>query len=390
MEPDGSEQRPDETPLRALPVQLIEIDGGVLVVRGATEIKVLGDASVGVVTKVLSIASGEPVTPDAIGEEFAKVDRPAVAELVERLVERRILVDASSVPPPEGVETSEEIFYWHFGLTQHEASGLLTGQELVVIGLNAISSQFVSAMTSSGAENLSVVDFGLARNQRMFGSDPAPRLDLWPSDNPMPVEYRTWLDNHDEDALGCIVVTSDFAATAVMQNWNRFCWERSIMFLPIMLRRMVGHVGPLVVPPETACYECMLARENSHLAEHELIHRSEELGPYGQAVSGFHRSMASILGDVAALELTKFRTNAVPTKAGTRIDVNLLAPSLSARRVLRAPRCSVCSPVVTTPSNSLERADFIPGPQFMEGRIDAAATAFGAHEQRAVPAEARG
>jgi bacteriocin biosynthesis cyclodehydratase domain-containing protein len=368
---DRSSPNASSEPVRlcALPCQLVEVDHGVMIVRGATEIKVLGDRALEVVRQLLSIAGSGEVTAADIGARFAGVDREAVDHLVEWLTERRVLVESGpgGHTPIKRPETSAEIFYWNCDLTEAEASARLSAQTIVVLGVNAVSARLASSLIACGAGSLAIVDLALVRNQRLFGGDESVRVDEWPADAPRPIRYGEWLDSHDPAALDCVVLTSDFAATSVAIDWNRVCLARGISFLPVILRRLIGHVGPLVIPGHTACYECMVARENAHLGDHALLRASEARGPYGQATSGTLRPMASILGDIAAVELTKFYTRVLPPTVGTRIDVNLLVPSLETRHVLRAPRCQACAPAVHRPSNSLERVDFTPGRQFVAG-----------------------
>ena len=67
-----------------------------------------------------------------------------------------------------------------------------------------------------------------------------------------------------------------------------------------------------------------------------------------QTVVGFHPSMASILGNIAAMELTKFYSQAMPLwNVGKLIEVNLLATRMIPRKVLKLPRCPVCGPLQT-------------------------------------------
>ncbi|MFB3146853.1 MAG: hypothetical protein ACE1ZO_06975, partial [Nitrospirales bacterium] len=62
----------------------------------------------------------------------------------------------------------------------------------------------------------------------------------------------------------------------------------------------------------------------------------------------FHPSMASILGDIAAMEMTKFYSQSMPLwNVGKLIEVNLLATRMTPRKVLKLPRCPVCSPLQT-------------------------------------------
>lgn len=354
---------PAGSPLVALQAQLIEIDGGALVVRGCTEVKVLGDGAVDAVKRVLTLA-GSPIRMEELCEQFAEPDRPAIRDLAQRLADRHILVDPASAEGHAGVEGAETIFFWHFGLSPTEVAERVARPAVTVVGVNAVSARMVSTLAASGI-TATLVDFGLLRNQRLFGSGPTPAADHLPQGSD-PVAYRTWLEEHDPASIDILVATSDHTSTSVMEDWNRTCVTQGITFLPVMLRRMIGYVGPLVVPGETACFACSVARENSHINDHELLRASESVGPHGQAVSGFHSSMPAVLGEVAAFEITRHVTGFMPSVAGSRIEVNLLEPSLASRPVLRAPRCPVCSPRLTRPHASLDRADFVPGAQFQE------------------------
>lgn len=367
---DHSPDPSDETPYRSLPAQIIEIDGGVILVRGCTEIKVMGEGAVEAVQHVWSCADEAPAT---IGEIAAKVAEPAregITDLARKLVERRILVpaDDKAADAGAGEESSLDIFFWHFGLTGAEAAARLTEKDVAILGVNSISQRMCESLRLAGHESLRVVDFALLRNQRLFGAAQEADLSAWPAACPPPIPYRTWLDEHEPKELDCLVVTSDFGAASVLREWNAFCVENRIAMLPVMLRKLVGYIGPLVVPGETACYHCLQSRENSHIEDFELVRKSEVHAPQIQKLSGFFPSMGSILGDMAAMELTKFYTGAIPSRtAGALVEVNLLAPSLSSRHVLRVPRCPTCAPAMVRSAPSLERADFIPGPQFYEG-----------------------
>jgi hypothetical protein len=77
----------------------------------------------------------------------------------------------------------------------------------------------------------------------------------------------------------------------------------------------------------------------------------------GQGVGGFLPSMASVLGDITAIELTKFYSRALPLwKTGTVMEVNLLAGRIDSRKVLRVPRCRVCSNLLRRSSTSMVKA----------------------------------
>jgi bacteriocin biosynthesis cyclodehydratase domain-containing protein len=353
---------------RALPAQLVKIDEGVVLVRGSAEIRIVGGRAEETVREVWSAAAETPVTLEDIVSRYAEPDRASVKELVEKLIARRILVDAALEGDRAGggPESALEIFYWNFGVAEAVATASLNDRKLAILGANAISRRLASALAEAEITNFQVVDYVLARNQRLFGSDTTVTLRNWPQSCPPPVPYAAWMEESAAGEPDCIIATSDQGATSVLLEWNRHCLEHGVDFLPVTLRRLVGNIGPFVVPGETACYECLCARENSHLTDYGDLRAREKMAPYGEAVSGFFPSMGSILGDLAAMELVKFYSGRMLYKVGQLIEVSLLAPSLTSRKVLRVPRCRACAATAVTPERNLDRADFFPGGKHFE------------------------
>jgi molybdopterin-synthase adenylyltransferase len=171
---------------------------------------------------------------------------------------------------------------------------------------------------------------------------------------------QDWQDGQAWDAADCLVVTSDFGGQDAMCQWNKLCWDRSVHFMPIMLKNMVGYVGPLIIPQETACYECLFFRQLSHAFEPDAEQFSDKAAFQAQGIIGFHPSMATILGDIAAFELIRFYADLLPSRSvGSLLEVNLLAASITERKVLRVPRCPTCSALMKTPRPNITKELFI-------------------------------
>jgi bacteriocin biosynthesis cyclodehydratase domain-containing protein len=351
----------EDTPLRALPVQWIEVPDGVLLVRGCLTVQVGGEGALEAVKIVLAAAATEKgATRQEILSPFAAPDRLGAEELVEMLVARRLLVPADSfpVPSPAG-ETAQEVFYWEFGERADQVTAQLSTRRIAVLGVNCISQQLIKGLGRCGFEAVTVVDFPLLRNQRLYPNDTLA-VEEW--DGPTPVPVDAW-EQRLEEGLDCVVATADFSGQQLLRHWNQWCVERKCAFLPVLLDRMVGFVGPLVIPGETACYECLWARENSSADNAETNRLVEDLGAVVKrpALHGFLPPMASILGDLAALELTKFCGGAVPIKVGTLLEVKFLRTEMRGRKVLRVPRCAVCSSLNRTASINPEKFRLLPG-----------------------------
>lgn len=352
-----------EPRVRALRVQLIELDDGVLVKRGRVELKVSGPRAADVLQVVLLTAL-DGATRSALCEPFAAPDRPAVERLIGELEARRILVplDDQADDATGGEETANDLFVWHFGETVDSLAERLSSRRITIMGVNAISRQLAVSLTSGGLRNVEVVDYPLLANLRMFDDRGALAPDTWAPAIVTPVPYEHWLATVDPEQPTTLVATTDFGGLQMLRWWNEQASRRNWHFLPVALKDLVGYVGPLVVPGETACYECLRARQNSHLDDPTLRRASEAVAFEGQAATGFHPAMASILGDIAALELIKFCSGwPVPRLVGSLIEVNLLAPSMTSRKVLRVPRCGVCGSRQRRSSISLDKQVLMPG-----------------------------
>lgn len=355
--------RPVEQPrLRLQRVQSIETEHGLLLKRGRVVVKIQGSESALAAQALLAVAAEAEMTRDELCRHFPLELRPAVGELIEALEARSILSDASRPVPHAGSEEPIDVFFWHFQKTVREVSAAFEKARVTVLGVNCVSRQMVGALQQAGIGSVEVVDYPLFANVRLFSREGQVLDEEWPSRLGRPRPYREWFSATGGREAGCIVATSDFGGQQLMRDWNRHCVKEGIQFLPVVLQDLIGHVGPLVVPGETPCLECLRARENSHMEDPETK-RAAEYGAFaGQVVNAFHPSMASVLGDIAAMELLKLFGQLMRSRIpGRLIEVNMIAPELRERRVLKVPRCTVCGPGQRRSPVSQNKVAFMPG-----------------------------
>ncbi len=329
--------------LMALCAKVSHTTDGTIISRGCVKVRIAGEGASNAIDLIFRAASGEGQTIEELCELFDPESAPAVQALIQELIARRFLV-----PYPEAVdisssnETNIDVFYWHFNTSQNRVRRQLTELPIVICGVNDISITLVASLCHAGIQNMEVIDHPLARNQNYF--QPAGKLNraLWTS----AIEPKQWLDPISAPPNGCIIGTSDSGVDDVLRELNKSCLSKHCHFFPIVLRDFVGYVGPLIAPRETACYECVRGRQNSHLSISNNNISEPENGK-SAVVSGFHPSMAAILGHIAALELTRFFVERLPKQpASTLIEVDLLDRRMTARKVLKLPRCSACSSLV--------------------------------------------
>lgn len=345
--------------LKLLPLQVIELAEGMVLKRGCTEFKVIGEGAAPAMYRILSTLSESGATAETLCQRFAKPDREIVKSLIDKLVERRLLVPTEADETITTINEPEnhlDIFYWHFHAVTPNVTEQLNRACIQILGVNYISRQLAQVLLESGVHTCEIIDHPYLRNIRMFNEAGSLKPECWPKTLPQPQILKDWAEEVDSQEFLCLVATSDFGDQQVLREWNRFCQERDCIFFPVVLKNVVGYLGPLVVPGETACFECLHARQNANLREPQTQQAITASAFAGQLVNGFHPAMPSILGDLAAFELTKFFSRILPNQnVGTLIEVNLLASQLSTHKVLKVPRCSVCSPLHTVSAISSMR-----------------------------------
>lgn len=302
----------------------------------------IAGSNAGAVVRTILTSAKYGLTRDAIAAQFSRESQPAVLDLIDHLTRRRFLIPSSN-GNIQDIETNLDIFYWHFQQNTESIAEVFKTRRLAILGVNSITRQLATSLMASQFSTFDVIDYPPLRNLRFFDDLGLLKANEWPIALKAPSDYAQWADNVSST---CLIATSDFGYTPVFSEWNRFCVERKLQFLPAVLHNMIGYIGPMVVPGETACFECLRTRQNANMTNPAMQRLSEDQAFEGQIINGFHPSMASILGDLAAFELTRFYGTCLPhPQVGTLIEVNLLNTSLKSRRVLKLPRCPVCSPL---------------------------------------------
>lgn len=348
--------------LKALPIQIIRLEDGILLKRGCTEVKVPDDGSIGMVARVLTLAGQNGVTREEISNQFSPDEHQAAENLIDLLLAGHLLVPSEITEPALKIpESSLDIFYWHFGVSADQAATRLNMRKLVIMGVNSISRHLVSSFTDSGVENFQVVDDPWMRNPDLFDDGGNLLEGRWSPNISEPVKLSDWEKQIDPLSVNCIIACSDLGTHQGIRDCNAFCVKNRCHFLPVVLQDLIGYVGPLVVPGETACYECLRQRQNAHMKDPGVERASEIITSTGRKAVGFHPSMPSVLGEIASFELTRLYSDALPFRnIGTQIQVNLLTSEMMKRKVLKVPRCAVCSPLAIRSSTTSYKSNFSP------------------------------
>lgn len=348
--------------LRALPFQLISGTAGVILKRGCTELAVEGENAGLVVQLLLDRLSNGPTTAEQLTGMFPPADRTAVADLVQYLRERHLLVADHESPAADKLSedghSPTEVFYWHFGKTPGRVAETLTRRAIAIVGVNRIGWSLFRVLREAGVDNIRLIDYAPLRNLDLFANG------RWVDDLPEPVEFSSADPSSAFRGAGCVVAVSDFGGWHLLAEWNKQCLERDLHFMPVLLDNLIGWIGPFVIPGRTACLACLRARLDSNLPDPALRRTVDRACESGKAITGAHPAIADLLGNLAGLELLKFYGGITGRQVGRVIEVNALIPRTISRPVLRIPRCPVCSSLNRhSPPDTLRRLPTVAGNQ---------------------------
>ena len=327
------------------PAQIIEFENSVILKRGINQLQIEGEMAFEMIKVIVTLASGDGCTEDYILEYLGGHDNESISLIINELKEKGFLItdpDAFKYDI-DNDEHRQNIFYENLNVGRDHVDALQQ-KRIGIIGINSVSRQIVKSLAASRICNYQLVDNKLFRNMNFFSDNGQLHLDIWDSELHHIIDYDDWVDSLEDSELDILICTSDFGGMQLMRDFNKFCVENNILFMPVILQDFKGYVGPLVVPGETACFECLLSRQNSIMPNY-VAKRTTECSAYeGQRVVGFHPAMASILGDIAVMELVKFFTRTLQLwNVGALIEVNMLKTEMKSRKVLKVPRCPVCS-----------------------------------------------
>lgn len=327
--------------LKAVPVQIIEIAHGVILKRGCSEVKVTGT---GVTTAIKTLFRKSPqrnLTMTSLRKQLSRIPGLKAERLIRGLIERRFLVPRTNsriyrLEP----ENHLDVFFWHFDGTDSILPERLNKVRIVIAGVNCIAHQLVVSLLACGFANIRLLNIPELLNRTLCDTDGPQKHDEWPKSVPI---LQGWPEELKLGPFDCLIGTSDLGKREALERLNQHCINENVTFVPVILSDMVGYVGPIIIPYETACYKCLCLRQMSHTISSTPDDLQANRTVIGRELIGFHPSMANILGDLTAFELTRFYSEVLPSETfGRVLQINLLAGAMVARTALKIPRCPAC------------------------------------------------
>ena len=328
-------------------LQIIPVSGDQFVLkRGIHELLLTGPGVRRIVEPLIGVLDGGRTREDIL-EMFPGDVRQSVGDLLDAMVRRGLIMAAPAAVERGGDDhVLERAFFGNFQSSQFDAFEVLRSARVLVAGVNLVSRGLVRGLLDSGVGQVVLVDDPVLDN---FVS-PLARAgeENWDIGGPDRVVRMPAMPERGALAgITLLCATSDFGEADALFEINRLAIGLGKTYLPAWIADLIGYVGPLVYPRETACLRCYRLRADSNDEQYavrrairEFVTSEENARPG----AGLLSPMAAMVGAIAAMEVVKSLVAFVPSNVtGRQVQINLVSFGASVRRVLKVPRCPDCS-----------------------------------------------
>jgi bacteriocin biosynthesis cyclodehydratase domain-containing protein len=287
-----------ERPLLKPWYRLAALEDAILLEHAGTVVRFTGAAAQVLLPRLLPLLDGSRTTDELI-ELIGRPVAAAVTGALELLAEHRLLTDGPAESRRPDAEALAEIS----SLPVSSIASRLASSEVAIVGPPAPADALARLLHAAGIGTV----------QRRFG--------------------------HSADLTVVLATPSEDDA---LNAWNRRALDEGKVWLPAGdYDGATATVGPLVIPHETACHECLVLRRHStsgcaaELAGLRWSRRACLLPAVLDAL------VVAVTADVVVRWLA-FRD---PGRPGcvTTIETSG-APTIERHQLLRVPRCPACSP----------------------------------------------
>lgn len=314
----------------AAPV-LVQFDetGAATLIKGNGRIKLPSAQISQTCLEILRAFESPGQDPEVFVSQFPAEVAAGINELIASMKTGGFLVDEHTP-----LANPENVFWSDYGQTTETIHDAVTKLDVTLVGHNRLSTRIADALSASGIFMARCVD---DPNLRGPGLADAAQSEWVASEG-----FR--MPEPSDDKVRLVIATTDIGAETHLRAWNEFCVDNKLLFLPVSIKGNQVSVGPFVRPFETGCFECARGRVNSNginLDRSDEVHR-----PVQPAAFGWHPLLLDTAAMIVCTEVLRQAVGALPPLKPDLIVADPMGRgSQSRHRILRLPRCPVCSPL---------------------------------------------
>ena len=278
-------------------------DGDRLLLEHAQVVVVLEGAAVStLLPKLLPLLDGTRTLDDLVAR-LGPAARPAVEGALETLAEHGLIVDGP--PASEAVRPTAHALAAAHGVSPATVEERLRTATVGVVGSGTAAADIARLLRIAGVAE---------------------------------VERRRWTGTAAADLVVAAPAPDELDR---LGTWNELALRLSLRWLPVRpFDGRLAAVGPIVVPGESACFECVVLRRATNLAYGTDVHDLDAAPSAATADPGLELWAVA----VAAHLVLRWLGGGDRTVAGVMFGIEARpAPSVTEHPVLRVPRCPACS-----------------------------------------------
>jgi bacteriocin biosynthesis cyclodehydratase domain-containing protein len=267
--------------------------------------------------------------PEVFVSQFSAEVADGINELISLMKAGGFLVDEHTP-----LANPENVFWSDYGQTTEAIDDAVTKLDVTLVGHNRLSTRIADSLGASGIFMARCVDDPNLRGPGLTEEEKSEWVASAGFRMPEPAD----------DKVRLVIASTDIGAETYLRAWNEFCVENKILFLPVSIKGNQVCIGPFVRPFETGCFECARGRVNSNGIN---LDRSDEAHrPVQPAAFGWHPLLLDTAAMIVCTEVLRQAVGALPPLKPDLIVADPMGKGIQSRhRVLRLPRCPICSPI---------------------------------------------
>ncbi len=331
----------------------------VVVKRGRSELLIEGESAGECVEKLVGLLTEGVRDRRQLVGGFPTYTREAVSHLVDRLAAQGFL--SASFESEEwqlggGTGSGDELsnFWSNFTHVSEDGKRRLKEARVLLVGQTRIAEAIKDFLGHFEVAEVRIL--------------PHPVLDT-PYCPPRSSVTPTYDSSLLEQQLGAgytlVCATSEIGEADALLEINRGTITHGLPYLPIWTSDLLGYIGPLHYPKDGPCFQCFRFRRdaNEYKPDVARVVRSFVVSQREAQIATLPGPMLHILGSIGAVDILKLIAGVAPADSiNSLVRLNLISFGLTVHRLLKIPRCPVCSDMSTmSPKTITRRSPFLVG-----------------------------
>lgn len=255
-------------------------------------------------------------------DEFPPTDRATIEDVIDRLYEDGVLVDAEAA-------SADQLGGYLSSLAPFDGLGApdVSDTAIVVVNVGTIGGMIIDDLRSMDVGDITLCEPTTDSTRRASNQQ----------------NLRETIE-----AADYVVYAETSPNPDLVGRINRYAIDTSTPWIPGRVHGLDGIIGPAVLPGTTSCYECFRSRASANM-NGEADYQQIEAAGATDAPFRPGRSFARVIAGYLTIDLLHLLGNGTAFTLGRIFHFDFFDFSVESNTVLKLPRCRVCSQVGDSP-----------------------------------------